>query len=133
MRTHLYHEDVDLISGGDDTIMTAAIDTAIAEMRGYLDKFDREAIFSSEGRQRNALLLTFAKDMAAWHFLVLCNVGSDLDFRYKRYERAIDWLKAVQKGNVSPDLPLPDSNGDGQPDRPTTYLFGSNPKRNNHY
>lgn len=133
MRTHLYKEDVDLISGGDDTIMTAAIDTAIAEMRGYLSKYDRDAIFKAEGAGRNALLLTFAKDMAAWHFLVLCNAGSDLDFRYKRYERAVDWLIAVQKGNVSPDLPAPDEDKDGNPDNPTTYLFGSNPKRNNHY
>lgn len=133
MRTHLYKEDVDLISGNDDTIMTAAIDTAIAEMRGYLGKYDKDAIFRAEGAKRNALILTFAKDMAAWHFLVLCNVGSDLDFRYKRYERAVDWLTAVQKGNVTPDLPAPDEDGDGKPDGNDTYLFGSNRKRNNHY
>lgn len=133
MRTHLYREDVDLISGGDDTIMTAAIDAAVAEMRGYLGKFDRDKIFSARGEERNALLLMFAKDIAAWHFLVLCNVGSDLDFRHGRYARAIDWLKEVQKGNVSPDLPMPDADGDGKPDQPTTYLFGSNKKRNNHY
>ncbi|MDD7438587.1 MAG: DUF1320 family protein [Bacteroidales bacterium] len=133
MKTHLYKEDVDLISGGDDTIMLAAIDTATAEIRSYLGKYDRDAIFGAEGKERNALLLTFAKDIAAWHFLTLCNVGSDLDFRHGRYARAIDWLKAVQKGDVSPDLPMPDEDGDGEPDQPTTYLFGSNPKRNNHY
>ena len=133
MRTHLYKEDVDLISGNDDTIMTAAIDAATAEIRGYLAKYDRDKIFSAEGKERNALLLTFAKDIAAWHFLTLCNVGSDLDFRHKRYERAVDWLKAVQKGNVSPDLPVPDEDGDGKPDSSDVYLFGSNPNRNNHY
>lgn len=133
MKTHLYREDVDLISGGDDAIMEAAIDTAIEETKGYLGKFDRKRVFGAEGTERNSLVLTFAKDIAAWHFLVLCNVGSDLDYRYNRYARAIDWLKEVQKGNVSPDLPMPDEDGDGEPDQPLTYLFGSNPKRHNHY
>lgn len=78
--------------------------------------------------ERNALLLTFIKDIAVWHFVNLCNAGTDLDLREKRYDRAVDWLKGVQKGNIIPDLAkLPDDQKTGE------ILFSSNPKRENHF
>ena len=39
----------------------------------------------------------------AFHQSLQCR--TELQPRQDRYERAIDWLKAVQKGDVSPDLP----------------------------
>jgi len=129
--THLYIDNVDVITRGDDTIVTAAIDAAISEAKGYLSAFDRTAIFAAEADARNALLLTFVKDIAAWHLLNLCNAGSDLKLRQDRYERAVEWLKQVQKGNVSPDLPVI------APTDGTTPLqgisFGSNEKRESHF
>ena len=131
IKTHLYTDNVEVITQGDDTIVTAAIDAAISEAKGYLSAFDRTAIFDATGSDRNALLLTFVKDIAAWHLLNLCNAGSDMKLRQDRYERAIDWLKAVQKGNVSPDLPVVDSTSTDAP--PTGIIFGSNTKRGQHF
>ena len=131
INTHLYHDNVEVITMGDATLVTAAIDAAISEAKGYLSAFDKVAIFSAEGTDRNALLLTFVKDIAAWHLLNLCNAGSDMKLRQDRYERAIQWLTAVQKGNISPDLPVAEQT-DGSPTTPG-ISFGSNLKRETHF
>lgn len=116
LNTHLHDELVETITRGDATIAEAAIDAAIAEAKGYLTRFDCTRIFSASGSKRNQLLLIFVKDIAIWHLINLCNAGTELQFRQDRYERAIDWLKAVQRGDVSPDLP----------DRETEEETGSN-------
>ena len=132
MRTHLYLENIDTISEGDDTIMIAAIDASVQEAKGYLGAYDKDAIFTAQEGERNALLLVFVKDIAAWHFLVLCNAGNEFKLRQSRYERAVAWLKAVQKGDVMPDLPTASANPDG--DNSTGIIkFGSNPKRGQHF
>lgn len=126
MKTHLHQEDVDVISRGDDTLMTAAIDTAMQEAKGYLSKYDKAVIFETTGTERNALLLTFLKDIAAWHFLVICNAGSDYKMRQDRYDRAVSWLKAVQRGDISPDLPAAETDKG-------TIIFGSNEQKGQHF
>lgn len=131
--THLYYENLEAISREDETIITAAIDAAVQEAYGYLGAFDREAIFSARGDDRNALLLIFVKDIAVWHFVNLCNAGTDLQLRQNRYERAVSWLRQVQKGEITPSLPIIDKDGDGKPDGAGEYIFGSNPKRSQHF
>lgn len=135
LHTHLHDEIVETITRGDSTIAEAAIDAAIQEARGYLTRFDTGRIFAATGSKRNQLLLIFVKDIAVWHLINLCNAGSDLELREKRYNRAVDWLKAVQKGNASPDLPERDPE-DGKPDKNNPLgiiAYGSNPKRVQHY
>jgi phage gp36-like protein len=128
LNTHLYDEQLTAIAGDDDTLITAAIDGAVAEAKGYLHKYDKAVIFAKVGTERNALLVIFVKDIAVWHFINLCNAGTDFKVRQDRYKAAIDWLKSVQAGDVVPDLELPApvegvSGG---------YAWGSLPKRGNH-
>jgi phage gp36-like protein len=131
LKTHLYAENIATISRGDDTLLTAAIDGAIVEAKGYLTAYDIEVIFTAEDSDRNALLLIFLKDIAVWHFLVLSNAGVELELREKRYNSAIAWLKGVQKGLITPDLPtITEEDGDVSN---TTIRTGSNPKRDNHF
>lgn len=135
LHTHLHDEVVETITRGDSTIAEAAIDAAIQEASGYLTRFDTKRIFSASGSGRNKLLLIFVKDIAVWHLINLCNAGSDLELREKRYERAVDWLKAVQKGNVSPNLPE-QATDEGATDKNNplgSIAYGSNPKRTQHY
>lgn len=129
LKTHLYNENVEVISRNDDTVVQASIDAAIAEAKSYLTAYDVSAVFAAIGSSRNALLLTFVKDIATWHFLVLCNAGVELELRQNRYERAIAWLKAVQKGDVAADLPA-DTSEDSVSG---VIIFGSNPKREQHF
>lgn len=131
--THIYEENLETITRGDKAIPLAAIDAAISEAKGYLSRFDTDKIFRATGKGRNSLLLIFVKDIAAWHLVNLSNAGVDLELRENRYNRAIDWLKAVQKGDVSPDLPA--KNAEGNKGRPVIgdICYGSNPKRHQHY
>ena len=61
MYTHIYQENMDAISRGDDAVMLSAIDAAIEEASGYLTKYDTQKIFSARGSERNAILLLFIK------------------------------------------------------------------------
>lgn len=133
LQTHLYLEQLETIVREDKSLVLAAIDTAIAEAKSYLAAYDRERIFAAEGRARNALLLTLVKDMAIWHLIVLCNAGVQMEYREGRYNRAIQWLRDVQRGDASPDLPRIDANQDGREDPPAVYKYGSNPKRTQHF
>lgn len=133
LETHLYKENIEAISREDGTILTAAIDAAIEEAYGYLGAYDRKRIFSATGSRRNPLLLIFVKDIAVWHFVNLCNAGCDLELREKRYDRAVAWLRQVQKGETTANLPVIDNDGDGKPDTAGEYIYGSNPRRNQHF
>jgi phage gp36-like protein len=128
LNTHLNDESIEAISGDDETIITAAIDGAIAEVKGYLHNYDRTAIFQATGDDRNALLVIFAKDIAVWHYIALANAGIEYAKREKRYNAAVAWLKGVQAGEIVPDLPKP-APVEGQAGG---YSWGSNPQRDNH-
>lgn len=130
MKTHLYAENISVIQRDDETILTAAIQGAIVEAKGYLKAYDLNKVFGSIGDGRNPLLLIWVKDIATWHFLVLCNAGHELQLRQDRYDRAITWLRGVQKGDIDPDLPIKeDENGTGT----GIIKFGSNPPRGQHF
>jgi phage gp36-like protein len=130
LKTHLYAENINVISRDDETILQAAIDAACQEAKSYLAAYNTTEIFAAVGSDRNALLLIFIKDIAVWHFINLCNAGTELQLRQDRYERAIDWLKAVQRGDVSPDLPKIIEDGK---EKNGIITFGSNPKKNQHF
>lgn len=133
MTTHIYQEDMDTISHGDDAAMMSAIDAAIEEVQGYLVKYDANRIFAARGKERNPILLLFIKDVAAWHFCNICNAGVDIEMREKRYDRAIEWLKNNQN-RKNPNLPAAPENTDAHcPQCNSDFAFGSNRKRDNHY
>ena len=135
MYTHIYQENIETISRGDDAAMLSAIDAAIEEASGYLTKYDTKKIFSATGDRRNAILLLFIKDIAAWHFVNLCNAGVDLDLREKRYNRAIEWLENNQNRN-NPNLPtLSDTTTSGctSPFCRKGLDYGSNLRHDHHF
>jgi hypothetical protein len=136
LNTHLYQEIIDAVSRREDeqeelTILQASIDAALSEVKGYLSDYDIATIFDAEDDDRHPLLLTFAKDITIWHFLNLSNPSADLALRKARYDRAIEWLKGVQKGIIIPDLPKPAEPTDGT--QTGSIRFGSNTPRENHY
>ena len=128
--THLYDEIVDNISRKDNSTPLHSIEAAVSEAKGYLSQYDTDKIFSAVGNERNKLLLLFIKDLAVWHFVCLGNTCTDMELREKRYNRAIAWLKGVQKGDITPDLDAKDESFD---DYVPKIIFGSNPKRDQHF
>lgn len=129
--THLHDETVNVISRKTEAIPLAAIDAAIAEAKSYLHDYDAGVIFKARGNNRNPLLLMFVKDIAVWHFVNLGNACIDMDLREKRYDSAISWLRLVQKGDLSPDLPEK-TYGEGN-ETIGKIISGSNPKRTQHF
>ena len=88
----------------DPQIIEICEDRAVAEMRSYLNKkYDCNAIFAAEGQDRHPLILMFALDISIFHIFVQHNPYKIAKIRQDRYDRAIEWLKGVMKGDVTID------------------------------
>lgn len=144
LKTVAYQYQINEISELDNDIPLQAIATAEEEVKGYLRSnnkkeyqdgrlvYDVTAVFSQEGDNRNDLILQYTKIVALWHLLILCNVDIIHEHVKERYDRVIDFLKQVNKGEVTLNLPLlpkEDADGDGLTDRPP-FRFGSRKKFN---
>lgn len=98
----------------DPQIIEICEDRAIAEMKSYLNKtYNVEAIFNATGTDRNALVLMFALDIAIYHIFCQHNPYKMSQVRQDRYDRAIEWLKGVMRGDITiadaPRLPEEDA------------------------
>ena len=127
------HRDIlDALTREDASLVEICEDRAIAEMRCYLSgRYDCEAIFSASGEERHQLVLMMALDIAIYHIFSIHNPVKLSQLRKDRYERAIEWLKAVAAGTISIDgapLATEERQIAAQP-----FRIVSNPKRHNHF
>lgn len=126
----LHREILDALVRDDETLVEICEDRAIAEMRGYLSKrYDCNAIFSTTGKKRNQLILMMVIDIAVYHIFCIHNPQKLSQVRKDRYERAVEWMKAVASEEVSIDgAPLlPEE----ERVKKAELMFKSNPKRIN--
>ena len=85
----------------DPQIIEICEDRAVSEMKSYLNKkYDCQAIFSQTGAGRHPLILMFALDITIYHIFCQHNPYKMSKIREDRYERAIEWLKGVMKGDI---------------------------------
>lgn len=107
-------------------------DRAIAEMRCYLSKrYDCDKIFSATGTNRNQLVLMMVIDIAVYHIFCIHNPQKLSQIRKDRYERAVEWMKAVASEEISIEgapLLLEEERA-GK----SSFRIQSNPKRVNHW
>lgn len=144
LKTVAYQYQISEISETDVDIVLQAIATGEEEVKGYLRSNNKKeyqdgrlvyniaAIFSATGSSRNALILQYTKVVALWHLIILCNIDIIHEHVKERYDRVIDYLKKVNKGEVTLDLPLlakPDVDNDGLVDNPP-FRHGSRQKFN---
>lgn len=88
----------------DPQIIEICEDRAVAEMRSYLNKtYDCDAVFSATGNDRHALILMFAIDISVYHIFCQHNPYKMAKIRQDRYDRAIEWLKGIMKGDITID------------------------------
>lgn len=98
---------LDVIHQSDEDNRLQAEKTAIEEISGYLrSRFDTQACFSATGDQRNKHLVMITCDVALYHLIAWMPKRIGFEIRELRYKRAIEWLREVQKGLTSPDLPV---------------------------
>lgn len=88
----------------DPQIIEICEDRAISEMRSYLNKYyDCDKIFSQSDADRHPLILMFAIDITVYHIFCQHNPYKMAKIRQERYDRAIEWLKGVMKGDITID------------------------------
>ncbi len=88
---------------------------AVEEISGYLrPKYDCSAIFSATGDERNRQIVMYTCDIALYHMTASVPGRMGSEIRKERYERAIEWLRQVQAGKVTPDLPVSVDGESGQ-------------------
>jgi|WetSurMetagenome_2_1015567.scaffolds.fasta_scaffold167723_2 phage gp36-like protein len=132
----IHREILDELVREDEAIIEICEDEAIAQMKGYLqDRYDMEAMFPAAPQQdaadtRNPLVLMMAKDIAIYHIFTIHNPQKMSQIRKDRYDRAIEWLKQVNKG----DILIADAKEVSAEDMANNshYQLASNIKRNNH-
>lgn len=127
----IHREILDALTRDDDTVVEICEDRAIAEMRCYLSKrYDCDRIFSALGDDRNQLVLMMVIDIAVYHIFCIHNPLKLSQIRKDRYERAVEWMKAVAREDISiegaPLLP------EEQRLSASSFRIRSNPKRVSH-
>lgn len=88
----------------DPEIIEICEDRAIAEMKSYMNKvYNCDAIFSATGQERHPLILMFVIDITIYHIFCQHNPYKISKIREERYNRAIEWLKGIMKGDITID------------------------------
>lgn len=145
LKTHVYQYQVQQISENDSDIVLRAIATAEEEVKSYfytnakkeyLDgrlRYDAEAIFSKQGAERHPLILNAVITVTVWHFVSLAHPDIIHEQAKERYDRIIDYLKKINKGEVSlGNLPLLQQVESNEPNANSQqpFRFGSREKFN---
>lgn len=126
----VHREILDALVRDDQSLVEICEDRAIAEMRCYLSKrYDCDAIFSASGAERNQLVLMMVIDIAVYHIFCIHNPQKLSQIRKDRYERAVEWMRAVADEEISIDgVPLlPEDERAAK----ASLMFKSNRKRVN--
>ena len=126
----VHREILDALVRDDQSLVEICEDRAIAEMRCYLSKrYDCDAIFSALGEDRNQLILMMVIDIAVYHIFCIHNPQKLSQVRKDRYERAVEWMRAVADEEISiegvPMLP------EDERASKASLMFKSNRKRVN--
>ncbi len=147
LRSVMYSYQLQTIIENDNTIAVMAINSAVSEMKSYLNPsnqkqwqdgrplYDVNKIFGVTGDDRDPLILELCKDIACYRICRLANVDIIHEHVKERYDRVIDWLEKVAglKGapTLAPDLPLIETDGEGEAgSSKKPFRYGSRPKFN---
>lgn len=130
----VHREILDAITRQDEAIVEICSERAISEMRCYLSgRYNCDKVFSATGKARNELVLMMCVDIAVYHLFCIHNPQKLSQMRKDRYERAVEWLKAVRKGDISVDGLPPAEQTEEEKKTNSPYQMRSNHKRINHF
>lgn len=101
-----------------------AMSRIAAALRG---RYDVEATFAREGEERDAELVGCATDIALYHMCCSLPQKMGYEVREKRYKEALDYLKEIQAGRTTPDIPTI-TGPSGEEDYQNPVRYGSAPK-----
>lgn len=79
---------------------------AIEEISSYLrSRYNVAQAFAATGNDRNAQLVMITCDVTLYHLVAWLPKRIGFEIRETRYNNAIAWLKDVQNGKATPNLP----------------------------
>ncbi len=139
----MYGYQIEQITEGDDNIVNLAIEAATEEVKSYLTGnnrtewldgrivYDADKIFSAQGNERNALILGITKTVAKWWLVDLCNADIIYEQAKERYDRSIEYLEKLAKGDITLNtLPKLEAESEQEPSPKQPFRFGSRKKFN---
>lgn len=136
LKTVATDEIINKIVNNDDKIIQEIILESIDVVSTYLFQyFDTEKIFAKVGTERNLTVLKHLKGIVIYEIYIRRTKTMN-EVAKSRYDEALLWLEKVASGKIKPNLPIRvlDTNGDGIPDTPATFMkLGSNKSYKNHY
>ena len=103
------------------TAEAAALEQIVSYLR-Y--RFDIDRAFSSEGEARNPMLVQCAVNISLWLMVHRLPQNMGHERRECLYNDAIKWLRDIQAGKASPNLPLYQT-PDGDDDARNPVRYGS--------
>ncbi|MDA6068652.1 DUF1320 domain-containing protein [Flavobacterium sp. AC] len=115
---------INTIINNDDSIVVEIIDENIDLMANYLYQYyDTELIFKATGEERSKTLLKHLKGLVI-HDIYIRRTKDVNEAAKVRADEALLWLEKVASGKIKPKLPIrnEDTDGDGVPDKPATFL-----------
>ena len=124
LKTVATDEIINKIINGDESIVTDIIEESIDVISTYLYQyFNTEAIFAKEDNERNKTILKHLKGIVI-HEIYTRRTKTMNEVAKDRYDEAMLWLEKVSEGKIKPPLPIRaiDTDGDGTPDTPATFL-----------
>lgn len=122
-------EALEIMKQSSDANRTAAEERALSLMASYLrGRYDVEKTFTAEGDERDHELVGRAVDIALYHMVCSLPQRMGFELREKRYKDAVDYLKEIQAGHVTPGIPTV-TGPDGEEDYNNPVRYGSE-KRN---
>ena len=115
----------------DSNVLDWAEDTAQAQMESMINqRYDVANIFSQTGDHRDPLIIMYMMDIVLYHVHTRIPEREVTEKRQKRYDKALDFLKKVNEGLLTPAWPRVDLTmykDDNQ------FRLGSNTKDNHRY
>lgn len=122
---------LDEVTDATDELINQVSLMAQQELESYLNqRYDCAEIFDATGDDRNKLIVMYAVDISLYHLHARVNPRYLPEIRQTRYETAQNWLKAVAKGTITPNLPL---KTDENNETISNMRYGSLPKFNSDY
>lgn len=95
---------LDAMLKGKPQLLDKAEQAAISEAKSYLGEYDTERIFSQTD-VRHEKLVSVITNISIYNLCASLPARAADEVRRQRYEDAVAWLKGVQSGAVTPDLP----------------------------
>lgn len=127
---------VNLITNNQDETVNELIEENIDLMKSYLFKYyDTEAVFSAAGDARAKIVLKHLKTLVIFDLYQIRQKDITPELEMK-WDRAMEWLNKISKGDIEADLPRRkvDTDGDGSPDSSSTFMkLGSRKNYKNHW